>query len=66
MGSRPKFSLTFAPEAPGHLEAIEPSHQRLIEKSIDERLTYLPQTTTRDRKALEQPAPLRIYPHGTA
>ena len=57
MGTRPRFRLTFAPEALGHLEAIEPSHHRLIEKSIDEQLTYSPQTTTRNRKALEQPAP---------
>ena len=52
-----RFTLLFAPETIGHLDAIERKHHRLIQRSIDEQLSYTPETETRNRKPLEQPAP---------
>ena len=69
MPRRPRFRLTFAPEALEHLEAIEPKYHRLIRKTLDEQLRYSPEVATRNRKLLEQPAPfeatweLRLGPH---
>ncbi len=55
MISRPKFTLDFAPETVDHLDAIERKYHRLIEKTIDEQLTYTPKQETRNRKPLERP-----------
>jgi len=52
-----KFELEFAPETVDHLDAIARRHHRLIQKTIDEQLTYAPEKETRNRKPLEQPAP---------
>lgn len=69
MPRRPKFVLIFAPETVDHLDAIEHKYHRLIEKTIDEQLSHVPEQETRNRKMLEQPAPygatweLRLGPH---
>jgi mRNA-degrading endonuclease RelE of RelBE toxin-antitoxin system len=52
-----KFTLAFAPETLDHLDAIERKYHRLIQKVIDEQLSYTPQKITRNRKLLDQPAP---------
>ncbi|MCI0638242.1 MAG: type II toxin-antitoxin system RelE/ParE family toxin [Gemmataceae bacterium] len=57
MAKRPKFTLTFAPEAIEHLDVIEPKHHGLLRRAIREQLTHHPREKTRNRKPLEQPAP---------
>ncbi|MBI3914796.1 MAG: addiction module toxin RelE [Chloroflexi bacterium] len=57
MPRRPKFTLEFAPETVDHLDAIERKHHRLVEKTIDEQLSYTPDKETRNRKPLERPTP---------
>ena len=54
MSRRPKFTLEFAPETIDHLDAIERQYHRLIEKTIDEQLSYTPERETRNRKPLER------------
>jgi hypothetical protein len=58
MAKRPKFTLCFAPEAIEHLAAIEVKYHGLLRRTIKEQLTYTPTEETRNRKPLEQPAPL--------
>ena len=53
----PRFTLVFAPEAVDHIAVIERRHHRLIQRVIDEQLSYTPETETRNRKPLRQPAP---------
>lgn len=55
MTRRPRFTLEFAPETVDHLDAIERKYHRLIEKTIDEQLSYTPERETRNRKSLERP-----------
>jgi len=57
MPRRQKFTLIFAPETLDHLDAIERKDHRLIRRAIDEQLIYTPDTATRNRKPLEDPAP---------
>jgi mRNA-degrading endonuclease RelE of RelBE toxin-antitoxin system len=57
MARRPQFVLIFAPEAVDHLSAIERKHHRLIQRTIDEQLSFTPENETRNRKPLEPPAP---------
>jgi mRNA-degrading endonuclease RelE of RelBE toxin-antitoxin system len=57
MARQPKFTLTFAPETLHHLDIIERKYHRLIQKTIDEQLSYTPEKRTRNRKPLDQPAP---------
>lgn len=57
MAKRPKFAITFAPEAIDHLDRIEPKYHRLLQRAIHEQLTYTPTEETRNRKPLDQPAP---------
>ena len=57
MPRRSKFAMIFAPETLDHLDAIERKDHRLIRQAIDEQLTYTPETVTRNRKPLEEPAP---------
>jgi mRNA-degrading endonuclease RelE of RelBE toxin-antitoxin system len=57
MVRQPKFTLTFAPETLDHLDIIERKYHRLIQKTVDEQLSYTPEKTTRNRKPLDQPAP---------
>jgi hypothetical protein len=42
MPRRPKFTLIFAPEAIDHLDTIERKYHSLIERAIDEQLSYTP------------------------
>ena len=56
MSRQPRYSLVFAPETIAHLEAIERRYHRLIQKAIDEQLSYTPQKETRNRKPLDPPA----------
>jgi hypothetical protein len=58
MAKRPKFTLTFAPEAIEHLELIEPKYHGLLRRTLNEQLTSTPAAETRNRKPLDQPAPL--------
>lgn len=53
----PKYAIKFAPEVIDHLDVIDLKYHRLIQKSIDEQLSYTPEAQTRNRKPVEQPAP---------
>ncbi|MEK6285367.1 MAG: type II toxin-antitoxin system RelE/ParE family toxin [Acidobacteriota bacterium] len=57
MPRRLKFELIFAPETVDHLDAIERKYHGLIERTLDEQLSYTPEKETRNRKPLEPPAP---------
>jgi len=57
MSPKSRFALRFAPEVVAHLDTIERKHHSLIQKTIDEQLTFEPEIETRNRKLLEQPAP---------
>jgi mRNA-degrading endonuclease RelE of RelBE toxin-antitoxin system len=57
MPRRPKFTRIFAPETIDHLDVIERKHHSLIERAIDEQLSYTPEKETRNRKPLEEPSP---------
>jgi hypothetical protein len=59
MAKRPKFDLTFAPEAIKHLDLIEAKYHGLLRRTIREQLTHSPMVETRNRKPLDQPAPLQ-------
>jgi len=52
-----KFTLIFAPEAIAHLDLIENKYHGLLRRTVQEQLTYTPDTETRNRKPLDQPAP---------
>jgi mRNA-degrading endonuclease RelE of RelBE toxin-antitoxin system len=58
MAKRPKFTLTFAPQAIEHLDRIESECHGLLQRTIKEQLTDTPTDETRNRKPLEPPAPL--------
>src|SRR6516162_3500173 len=57
MAKRPKYTLSFAPEAIDHLDLIEPKYHGLLRRTIKEQLTHTPAEETRNRKPLDQPAP---------
>ena len=57
MAKRPKFTLSFAPQAIEHLDWIESKHHGLLRRAIKEQLTHTPTQETRNRKPLDQPAP---------
>jgi len=57
MAKRPKFTLTFAPEAIEHLDRIESKYHGLLRRTIKEQLTDAPTDETKNRKPLEPPAP---------
>jgi hypothetical protein len=57
MPERSKFTQVFAPETVDHLAVIELKYHGLIKQAIDEQISYTPEQATRNRKALEQPAP---------
>jgi hypothetical protein len=57
MVKRPKFTLSFAPEAIEHLDLIEAKWHGLLRITIKEQLTFAPTEETRNRKPLDQPAP---------
>jgi mRNA-degrading endonuclease RelE of RelBE toxin-antitoxin system len=57
MAKRPKFALSFAPEAIEQLDLIEAKYHGLLRRTIKEQLTFTPTKETRNRKPLVQPAP---------
>jgi mRNA-degrading endonuclease RelE of RelBE toxin-antitoxin system len=57
MAKAAKFKLTFAPEAVEHLDSIASNHHGLVRAVIHEQLIHHPAEETRNRKALDQPAP---------
>ena len=57
MPRRRRFTILFAPETLAHLDVIERKDQRLIQRTINKQLSFLPEQVTRNRKPLEQPAP---------
>jgi mRNA-degrading endonuclease RelE of RelBE toxin-antitoxin system len=57
MAKRPKFTLTFAPEAVEHLDLVEPKYHGLLRRTMQEQLAFLPTKETKNRKPLDQPAP---------
>ena len=57
MAKRPKFRLSFAPEAIEHLDLIESKYHGLLRRMINEQLMHTPMEETRNRKPLDQPAP---------
>lgn len=57
MPKRPKFTLSFAPEAVEHLDMIGSKYHGLLRRTIKEQLTFTPAEETRNRKPLVQPAP---------
>jgi mRNA-degrading endonuclease RelE of RelBE toxin-antitoxin system len=56
MARRFKFTLKYAPEVYEHLKALERKHHRLVAEMIKEQLSHTPETKTRNRKPLEEPA----------
>ena len=57
MSPKNRFTLRFAPEVVAHLGTIEKRYHSIIQKTIEEQLIFEPETETRNRKLLEQPAP---------
>jgi mRNA-degrading endonuclease RelE of RelBE toxin-antitoxin system len=57
MVKRPKFTLSFAPQAIEHFDRIESKYHGLLRRAIKEQLTSAPTEETRNRKPLDQPAP---------
>jgi mRNA-degrading endonuclease RelE of RelBE toxin-antitoxin system len=57
MPRRSRFYIAFAPETLPHLDAIQRSHHKLIQGTIEEQLSFEPKQATRNRKPLERPAP---------
>ena len=57
MAKRPKFTLSFAPQAIEHLDWIESKRHGLVRRAIKEQLTHTPANETRNRKTFDQPAP---------
>ena len=57
MPRRPRFQIIFAPETLDHLDAIHRSDHRLIQTTVEEQLSFVPDQATRNRKPLERPTP---------
>ncbi|HZY86423.1 MAG TPA: hypothetical protein VFE78_16435 [Gemmataceae bacterium] len=57
MAKRPKYTLSFAPQAIEHLDLIEPKYHGALRRAIKEQLAHTPAEETRNRKPLDQPAP---------
>jgi mRNA-degrading endonuclease RelE of RelBE toxin-antitoxin system len=57
MAKRPKYTLSFAPQAIEHLDLIESKYHGLLRRTIQEQLTNTPTEETRNRKPLDPPAP---------
>ncbi len=58
MPTRLCYDIEYTSDALDHLEAIERKYYSLIERTINQQLTHTPDKQTRNRKPLEQPAPL--------
>jgi len=57
MSPTQRYALRFAPEVVAHLARVEKKHHRLIRRTLEQQLTVQPDSETRNRKLLEQPAP---------
>jgi mRNA-degrading endonuclease RelE of RelBE toxin-antitoxin system len=58
MARRPRYTITYSPEVSRHVDAILPHLHREIRRAIEERLSFMPGSATRNRKPLEdQPGP---------
>jgi mRNA-degrading endonuclease RelE of RelBE toxin-antitoxin system len=57
MACKEPFSLSYDPATREQLRAIEPKYHSLIRAVIEEQLISEPESETRNRKPLEQPAP---------
>ncbi len=53
MKHRVAFSIIYAPEVSGHVDAVEAKYHGVIQRSIYEQLSFAPGRTTRKRKHLE-------------
>jgi hypothetical protein len=58
MAKQARFTLLFASEAIEHLDAIGTKYHGLLRRTIQQQLTFSPMEETRNRKPLDQPAPL--------
>ena len=56
MKCKSPFSLIYDPEVADHLRCIERKHHPLIHNAIEEQLLFEPESETRNRKPLQQPA----------
>lgn len=56
MAKKEPFALIYDPAIEQHLQSIEKKHYSLIRNTIDEQLRFEPETETRNRKPLQQPA----------
>jgi hypothetical protein len=54
MAKQQPFTLIYDPEVAGHLAAIERKYHSLIRRTIEQRLRFEPEKTTRNRKQLER------------
>jgi mRNA-degrading endonuclease RelE of RelBE toxin-antitoxin system len=57
MVQKQPFFLAYDPEIKAHLRSIEDKYHSLIHDTIQEQLEFEPETETRNRKPLKQPAP---------
>jgi len=58
MARRSRYTIIYSPEVSRHVDAIMPNLHREIRRAIEEQLSFLPGSTTRNRKPLEdQPGP---------
>jgi mRNA-degrading endonuclease RelE of RelBE toxin-antitoxin system len=51
------FEIAFSEDVYEHIKAIERKYYGLIRESLQEQLSLTPNTETRNRKVLQQPAP---------
>lgn len=56
--SKQPFELIYDPEVARHLAKIERKHHSLIQRTIEEQLSYEPEVETRNRKPLLRPIEL--------
>ena len=54
MSRRNRYLLLYAPVVHGHLKRLDRSHLRLLQKTIEEQLSFTPETEARNRKPLER------------
>jgi mRNA-degrading endonuclease RelE of RelBE toxin-antitoxin system len=58
MARKKSYSLIFDPKVREHLRAIEAKYHALIRTTVQEQLLFEPESETRNRKPLRQPAAL--------
>jgi len=52
-----RYQIGIAPEVLDHLGMIERKHHRIIQRAINQQLSFAPEERTRNRKPIEQPGP---------